>query len=135
MASKRLIQRLLVLLGIVACFELYAYANRTDETVSRQVHQHPPSLDVTHSLKENDLYLTLKVDGFSFSLDNMGKENRPGEGHVHLYLDGRKVAKIFEPQYVLKDIPAGHHEVVVELAHNNHESYGVKKSFHIAVKP
>jgi hypothetical protein len=135
MASKRLIRRLLVLIGIVACFELYAFATKTAETDSSQVHQQPPSLDVTHTLKENDLYLTLKVEGFYFSLDNMGKDKRPGEGHVHLYLDGKKVAKIFEPQYVLKDIPSGHHEVVVELAHNNHESYGVKKSLHITVKP
>jgi hypothetical protein len=135
MASKRLIQRLLVLIGVVACFELYAYAAKTAETGSSQVHQHPPSLDVTHALKENDLYLSLKVEGFSFSLENMGKEKRPGEGHVHLYLDGKKVAKIFEPQYVLKDLPSGHHEVVVELAHNNHESYGVKKSLHVTVKP
>jgi hypothetical protein len=136
MNTKRLLRRFLLLVGLVACVELGLYAvqsTATDSPVDH--HHHAPGLDVTHSLKENDLYLNLKVTGFRFSVENMGKENRNGEGHIHLYLDGKKVAKVFESQYVLKDLPAGQHQVVVELAHNNHESYGVKRSFHVVVKP
>lgn len=93
-----------------------------------------PGMEVTYSLQGDDLQLKLTVTNFSFSLENMGKENKFGEGHVHLYLDGKKVAKIFEPEFTYKDIKAGTHEVVIELAHNNHESYGVKKTFQIEVK-
>jgi hypothetical protein len=139
MKAKRLVFRLLLLIGAAACIELFLYVNRDAETKapaeSVHEHQHPPTLEVSHTLKQDDLQLKLNVTGFTFSLENMGKENRYGEGHVHLYLDGKKVAKIFEPQYVLKDIPPGRHEVVLELAHNNHESYGVQQKLQIDVKP
>jgi hypothetical protein len=128
------------LLAIFACIGIYLYATETagtEQTAAGRAapHHHPPTLHVTHSLSGNDLHLRLTVTDFTFSLDNMGKENKYGEGHVHLYLDGKKVAKIFERQFVLKDVSAGRHEVVVELAHNNHDSYGVKKTFEIEVKP
>ncbi|WP_019122777.1 hypothetical protein [Brevibacillus massiliensis] len=94
-----------------------------------------PTLAVKHSLKGNSLHLKLEVSRFTFSLDNMGKENKAGEGHAVLYLDGKKTAKIFDKEYVLDEIPPGKHQVVIELAHNNHESYGVRQTFQISVNP
>lgn len=139
MKAKRLVIRLLLLIGVAACVEWFLYANHDEQTGApaeeAHVHQHAPTLAVTHSLQQDDLELKLAVTNFSFSVENMGKDNRQGEGHVHLYLDGKKVAKIFEPTFVYKDIPTGKHEVMVELAHNNHESYGVSEKFSIDVKP
>lgn len=143
MKAKRFLFRLLLLIAFAACVETLLYVNKDSSETASPVeaveeigtHQQPPTLDVKYTLKEDDLHLQLAVNHFSFSLENMGKENRPGEGHVHLYLDGKKVAKVFEPTYVLKDIAAGKHEVMVELAHNNHDSYGVSQRFHIEVKP
>lgn len=140
MKAKRFVIRLLVLIGIAACVEYFVYANNdvapTEATIE-EAHNHSqaPTLAVTHTLNQDDLELKIAVTNFSFSLENMGKENKPGEGHVHLYLDGKKVAKVFEPTYVLKDIPSGKHEVMVELANNNHESYGVSQRISIVVKP
>lgn len=161
MSKRKLIQRFVYLVGILAGIGIYLYttggstntaADHTSTTVDSQStgHQHSagaktgtlteeparpePGMEVIYSVKGDDLQLKLTVSNFSFSLENMGKENKFGEGHVHLYLDGKKVAKIFEPQFTYKDIKAGSHEVVVELAHNNHDSYGVKKSFKIDVK-
>ncbi|MED4751252.1 hypothetical protein [Brevibacillus choshinensis] len=140
MKAKRFVIRLLVLIGIAACVEYFVYANYnvapTEATVEEgHSHGQAPTLTVTHALNQDDLELKIAVTNFSFSLENMGKENKPGEGHVHLYLDGKKVAKVFEPTYVLKDIPSGKHEVMVELANNNHESYGVSQRIPIEVKP
>lgn len=139
MKTRRLIQRLLIVVGIAACVEMYLFASKTVMTESDQYQSSPqqqqtPTLDVTHHLMANQLHLQLKISSFTFSLENMGKENRYGEGHVHLYVDGKKVAKIFEQQFVLKEIASGKHDVIVELAHNNHDSYGVKKAFEITVK-
>ncbi len=115
----------------------------TNRSVSSQAHSPQadsvtaaaaPTLQVTSKVSGRDLHLQMTVTGFTFSLENMGKENRYGEGHVHLYIDDKKVAKIFAPQFVWKDVQPGSHQVVVELAHNNHESYGVKQSFQIHVK-
>ncbi|TKI56015.1 hypothetical protein E8L90_11405 [Brevibacillus antibioticus] len=139
MKIKRFLFRLFLLIAIAGGVEWFVYANQQAQTevVADESHAHhaAPTLAVTHTLEKDDLQLKLTVTNFSFSLENMGKENKHGEGHVHLYLDGKKIAKVFEPSYVMKDIPAGKHEVKVELAHNNHESYGVAESFSIEVKP
>jgi hypothetical protein len=140
MKARRFVYRLLLLIGIAACVEWFVYANNEAAPTEAAVeaghsHQQAPTLSVTHTLNQDDLELKIAVTNFSFSLENMGKENRQGEGHVHLYLDGKKVAKVFEPTYVIKDIPSGKHEVMVELANNNHESYGVSQRIPIEVKP
>lgn len=138
-SRRQFLYRLLIVIGIAAAVESVLYANRdTSETAAPSAviqAEQTPTLEVKHTLQQDDLHLQLTVQHFSFSLENMGKENKAGEGHVHLYLDGKKVAKVFEPTYVLKDIPPGKHEVTVELAHNNHESYGVQQKLQIEVKP
>ncbi|WP_139489410.1 hypothetical protein [Brevibacillus dissolubilis] len=96
--------------------------------------QAQPSFEVKHQLQGDDLHLNLTVKNFRFSLENMGKDNKHGEGHVHLYLDSKKVAKIFDSTYVYKDVPAGKHTIMLELANNDHSSYGVKKTLTIEVK-
>lgn len=139
MKTKRLLFRLFLLIAIAAVVEWFVYSKddaQTNVTVEQaEAHQEAPTLKVTYLLEQDDLQLKLAVTNFQFSLENMGKENRHGEGHVHLYLDGKKIAKVFEPTYVVKDIPSGKHEITVELAHNNHESYGVSERFSIEVKP
>lgn len=128
--------RFLLGLTVVAGVELAMFAVKSDQTGSEQLYFAPaetPSLSVQHQVKGDALHLTLAVQQFNFSLENMGKENKHGEGHVHLYVDGKKVAKIFEPHYVYTGLTKGKHQVMLELAQNNHESYGVKKSFEIQV--
>lgn len=140
---RKAVIRLFYVLAIVSLIEVYLYANhltQTEPTVAADHHhaageqRQKPSLQVNHQLRGDDLHVQLEVKHFTFSLENMGKENKYGEGHVHLYLDGKKVAKIFERTYVYADIPPGKHEVTVELAHNNHESYGVVRTFVIDIK-
>lgn len=139
MKTKRFLFRLFLLIALAAGVEWFVYANQPAQTevVAEEAHTHQaaPTLAVTHTLAKDDLTLKIAVTNFTFSLENMGKDNKHGEGHVHLYLDGKKIAKVFEPSYVLKDIPSGKHEVKVELAHNNHESYGVSESFSVDIKP
>lgn len=93
-----------------------------------------PTLKVEHQVKGRDLHLQLDVNNFQFSVEQMDREKHYGQGHVHLYINGEKVAKIFDKEYVHKNLPPGTHEVKVELAHNNHDSYGVEETFTIEVK-
>ena len=137
--TKRLVYRLLLVLGLVACLELAFSAFRHVETggagQAADESRPAPTLEVSHHLEKNELHLQLKVTSFAFSVENMGKDNRFGEGHVHIYVDGKKIAKAFEETYVVKDLPSGKHDIVVELAHNNHDSYGIKQEFSVNVKP
>ncbi|MGC5327060.1 hypothetical protein [Brevibacillus sp. SYSU BS000544] len=120
---------LLLMLSLMAGVEATMVSKETGSYTNIQ----KPALAVHHTVKGNSLHLHLTVTRFHFSIENMGKDNKQGEGHVHLYIDGKRVAKIFETHYVYPELTTGKHKVTLELAHNNHESYGVKQSFEIVV--
>lgn len=144
MAFRRMLYSLLTVVAAVGL--VYAYKSTSEPMASVNVEtadaetnanaplQAAPTLAVSHRLEKRDLHLDLKVTNFTFSLENMGIENKDGEGHVHLYIDGKKVMKLFGTSYVWKDLQPGQHLVTVELAHNNHDSYGVKQEFKVDVK-
>ncbi|WP_246009588.1 hypothetical protein [Brevibacillus fluminis] len=142
MVFRRILYSLLTVVAAVGL--VYAYKSTSEpmastnvETADAETHapfQVTPKLEVNHRLEKHDLHLEMKVTNFTFSLENMGKENKDGEGHVHLYIDGKKVMKLFGSSYVWKDMQPGQHLVTVELAHNNHDSYGVKQEFKVDVK-
>lgn len=134
---KRIVSFLLVLTlvaGIEATIRTMETDARTDARKESRTDAPKPTLAVHHSVKGNNLILHLTVTKFRFSIENMGKDNKQGEGHVHLYIDDKKVAKIFETHYTYPDLLPGKHKVTLELAHNNHEPYGVKQSFEILVQ-
>ncbi|MGD8191614.1 hypothetical protein ACQCN2_16660 [Brevibacillus ginsengisoli] len=142
MKWQKFISQFLVGIMVVAGVELGMYAVKSSQAGSEQFTSsqaqaetpaQSPAFTVSHQVKGDALHITLTVQKFAFSLENMGKENKYGEGHVHLYVDGKKVAKIFEPYFVYSGLTKGSHQITLELAHNNHESYGVKKMFEIQV--
>jgi hypothetical protein len=120
---------LLVLLAI-------NYMVKTNTSQSNQIeaenHVLAPMV-VSHEVVGNDLHLNFDLTDFQLSLENLNQEKIAGQGHIHLYIDGQKVMKIFEPHYVWKSLEPGEHQIRLELVHNDHEPYGVEESFSITV--
>ncbi len=54
-----------------------------------------------------------------------GRDNVDGEGHLHLYVDGVKVTRLYGEWWHLDPLPAGEHEITVEVTANNHAPYVV----------
>lgn len=80
-----------------------------------------PSL--TLSVEQDSLTgwnLQLKTEHFLFTPEHYGSNHRPGEGHAHLYVDGKKKARIYGPWYHLPELSPGLHTLVVTLNTNNH---------------
>ena len=46
-----------------------------------------------------------------------------GEGHAHLYVDGKKRDRLYGPWYHLADLTPGRHTIEVTLNSNNHAEY------------
>ena len=90
-------------------------------------------MKVTHKVVGKDLHLSFELKNFELSFENVNKEKVNGQGHIHLYIDGDKVMKIYQQEYVWQQLEPGTHEVRIELAHNDHEPVGVEKSFTIEV--
>ena len=57
---------------------------------------------------------------FRLAPENASGNHVEGEGHMHLYINGNKVARVYETWYQMPPLPAGSHEVTVALQTNDH---------------
>ena len=106
-------------------------ASQTDEL--NHVHSVKPSMSVDHKIVGSELHLTFTLTNFELSLENVNKDKVENQGHIHLYVDGEKVAKIYDTEYVVKDLTPGSHELRLELAHNDHDSVGIDETIKITI--
>lgn len=62
---------------------------------------------------------------FTFARDLADGPHVPGTGHGHLYLDGLKLQRLYQPSAHIGQLPPGRHEVRVTLNTNDHRAYVV----------
>lgn len=67
--------------------------------------------------------LHIETEAFTFTPEKFGEAHVVGEGHAHLYIDGRKEARIYGPWYHLDELLPGKHTLRVTLNANNHNEY------------
>lgn len=67
----------------------------------------------------------LETTGYTFAPEKASTmETTSGEGHAHLYVDGRKVTRMYGEWFHLdEDLAPGDHELRVELSANDHSPY------------
>ena len=65
--------------------------------------------------------LEIKTTNFAFNPENVNKDSNPNEGHAHLYINGKKVTRIYGDWYYIPDLPKGENEIKVTLNTNLHE--------------
>lgn len=85
---------------------------------------HAPTLALT--LKDSDagaLMLMLDTTRFRFAKEHVDGPHVADEGHADLYVDGKKIDRIYAPRYQLKSLTPGVHEIEVGLYTNNHMAY------------
>lgn len=68
--------------------------------------------------------LHIMTENFTFTPQNAGNEDVMGEGHAHLFIDGKKVARVYG-DWVHVTISKGSHKVKVNLTTNSHKDYAV----------
>lgn len=122
-------------LAVFAILIGYSYAaNQVTEPKSAHKHNR---IEVSSELPVPEVSLNVQRDsksgwnveiltfGFLFTPELAGEPAVSGEGHVHLYLDGRKVARVYGPWYHIPDLPIGSHEIRVTLNGNDHSDFCV----------
>ncbi len=57
---------------------------------------------------------------FRLAPENASGAHVDGEGHMHLYVNGEKMARVYETWYQMPPLPAGTHEITVALQTNDH---------------
>jgi hypothetical protein len=94
-----------------------------------------PSLDAQYVLAGNSVTITYKVSNFQLSADHMGGAKVPGEGHVHLTVDGKDKAMLkTEAPVKLENLTVGKHTIKLDLKQNDHTALNIEKIINIEVK-
>ena len=93
-----------------------------DKTVMISDKQPVPTIDlVVHEDSMKGWNLEIKLNNFEFKPEMANKENQPNQGHAHLYINDKKVTRIYGNWYYLGSLPEGKNEIKVQLNTNNHE--------------
>lgn len=87
-------------------------------------YKNPPSVKIrlvkdAHSRGALNLFLELK--NFRFAPEEVNKTSKINEGHAHLYLNGRKLTRLYAASYFMDKLPKGDLEIRVTLNTNMHE--------------
>ncbi|RNB58714.1 hypothetical protein AAFJ72_10395 [Brevibacillus gelatini] len=95
-----------------------------------------PSLNMDITVNGSTAEVSLLTQNFEFVQENgeLGQTPVYGKGHAHLYLNGESKGMIYHPEFILKKLPKGEHEIRVELNYSNHLPYKVEATKKIVVK-
>lgn len=66
--------------------------------------------------------IQVMTTNFKFAPENAGKEDVMGEGHAHLFVNGKKVARVYG-EWVHLTLGKGQNKVKINLTTNSHKDY------------
>lgn len=69
--------------------------------------------------------LHVMASNFKFSPENASRDHVDGEGHAHVYVNGKKIARLYGPWMHIADLEPGENTVTVTLNTNDHRAIGV----------
>ena len=94
-----------------------------------------PTLKMSVDVQGNKATVHFKTERFKFAPEHYSQANVPGEGHIHLFVDGAPTRiSVKEDTYTLTDLAPGVHKLEASLHTNNHQPYNVKDSIEFTVK-
>ncbi|AFY73916.1 hypothetical protein Syn7502_01883 [Synechococcus sp. PCC 7502] len=65
--------------------------------------------------------LELKTTNFKFAPEKLNAESMTSnEGHAHLFINGKKITRLYSSWYYLESLPKGNNKITVTLNTNNH---------------
>lgn len=67
--------------------------------------------------------LQILTTNFTFSPEQASTEHIDGTGHAHLYIDGKKITRVYGEWIHIDDLMPGDHEILVTLNTNDHKDY------------
>lgn len=70
--------------------------------------------------------LFIKTTNFQFAPESVNQAHQAGKGHAHLYLNGRKYARVYSPYFHLPDLVGDNNELKVTLNANGHENLAIE---------
>lgn len=116
-------------MGIARTQKILAHAHHEDgvtdhhKTMEIPSGQPIPSVDlIVHKEPMKGYNLQTKVSNFRFAPENISRAAKPGEGHAHLYINGKKITRLYGSWYYLENLQPGKNAIAVSLNANTHET-------------
>ncbi|MGK7877521.1 MAG: hypothetical protein AB4426_30735 [Xenococcaceae cyanobacterium] len=82
-----------------------------------------PTVDlIVHEDAVKGWNLEVQVSNFRFAPENVNKESNHSEGHAHLYINGKKITRLYGNWYYISKLEPGRNEIKVNLNANGHEA-------------
>lgn len=72
--------------------------------------------------KKSGVNIKVDFENFILTPQNVSEEDRPNEGHMHLYVNGFKVARVYSDWFHIDDsyLDVGENDITVTLNANDH---------------
>ncbi len=105
-----------------------------DASGSKHSHHHHSQLDVSNLSEKPKVELTVtkdaasgwnihaKTTNFRFAPEHVNNQHITGEGHAHLYVDGKKITRLYSEWFHLGNLSQGSHLIKVSLNANDHSA-------------
>ncbi len=114
-----------VLLGWIAGFLV---GNNTANSTSVYVEENVPEASgepvITLLSVQEDVVggynIYIETENFTFTPNEASESHVDNQGHAHIYVDGKKVGRVYGPWYHLPALEEGEHVIKVELNGNDH---------------
>lgn len=92
-----------------------------------------PSYTLAGSVNER-MELLIETN-LTFSEENYGRAHKEGEGHVHLYINGRLIGPLKHagPHEIVRHLQDGDNEIKLALASNSHNEAAYNTKYHFTV--
>ncbi|MBO9408193.1 copper chaperone PCu(A)C [Shimia sp. R9_1] len=86
-----------------------------------------PAPEIALSATQNGERWVVQVlsQDFEFTPHLVDGPHVPGTGHGHIYLNGMKLGRLYEPSITIGALPPGEHDIRVTLSTNDHRAYVV----------
>lgn len=109
----------------------------SDTTAAEETPEEEPEPKDTYSLSgslNDEMKLMVDTD-LKLSKENYGKSHQEGEGHVHLYVNGRLIGPLRDegPHEVVRFLQDGDNEIKLALASNNHNEGAYNTNYSLTV--
>ncbi|KKI93958.1 hypothetical protein WQ54_01530 [Bacillus sp. SA1-12] len=90
------------------------------------------SFMIKHHVRNRSVYVECYIPNFKFK--KTGGNKVAGEGHLSVYVDGKKVDDMNTAAFVVKGLEPGNHVMTVEVVHNDSSSYNLKKTLEVNIQ-
>lgn len=88
--------------------------------------QEAPKVDlIVHKDTMKGWNLEIKVANFKFAPERINKNSALNEGHAHLFINGKKITRLYGSWYYLNNLEPGNNEISVTLNTNKHEDLAI----------